>query len=128
MSDAMSILRMIASLPSCFSEQEFGQLISNLRVLVLPVAGSGIKVTRMPTCVIVIYKLRDKLCKTIPASQMTITQVGILVTFMPDPGTGKKNTRSFDVNWPNSCSLKHDGKDAIIRKMLIASGIEPRAR
>lgn len=75
-----------------------------------------------------IYELRDKLCQTIPASQMTITQVGILVTFVPDPGTGKKNTRSFDVNWPNSCSLKHDGKDAIIRKMLIASGIEPRAR
>ncbi len=75
-----------------------------------------------------IYELRDKLCKTIPASQMTITQVGILVTFVLDPVTGKKNTRSFDVNWPNSCSLKHDGKDAIIRKMLIASGIEPQAR
>lgn len=75
-----------------------------------------------------IYELRDKLCKTIPASQMTITQVGITVTYVPDPGTGKTSTRSFDVNWPNSCSLKHDGKDAIIRKMLIASGIEPRAR
>jgi len=75
-----------------------------------------------------IYELRDKLCKTIPASQMTITQVGILVTFVPDPGTGKTSTRSFDVNWPNSCSLKHDGKDAIIRKMLNASGIEPRVR
>ncbi|OIQ76482.1 hypothetical protein GALL_418320 [mine drainage metagenome] len=75
-----------------------------------------------------IYDLRDKLCKTIPLSQMTITQVGILVTFAPDPATGKTSTRSFDINWPNSCSLKHDGKDAIIRKMLIASGIEPRAR
>ncbi|NMM29173.1 MAG: hypothetical protein HHJ12_18330 [Glaciimonas sp.] len=74
-----------------------------------------------------IYELREKLCKTIPASQMTITQVGISVIFVPDPGTGKTSTRSFDVNWPNSCSLKHDGKDAIIRKMLIASGIEPRA-
>ncbi len=75
-----------------------------------------------------IYELRDKLCKNIPASQMTITQVGFLVTFVPDPGTGRVTTRSFDVNWPNSCSLKHDGKDAIIRKMLIASGIEPQAR
>jgi hypothetical protein len=75
-----------------------------------------------------IYELRDKLCRTIPLSQMTITQVGILVTFMPDPATGKTSTRSFDINWPNSCSLKHDGKDAIIRKMLIASGIEPRTR
>ena len=75
-----------------------------------------------------IYELRDKLCKTIPLSQMTITQVGVLVTFVPDPVTGKVGTRSFEVNWPNSCSLKHDGKDAIIRKMLIASGIEHGAR
>lgn len=75
-----------------------------------------------------IYELRDKLCKTIPLSQMTITQVGILVTFAPDPATGKASTRSFDINWPNSCSLKHDGKDAIIRKMLMASGIEPHTR
>ena len=75
-----------------------------------------------------IYELRDKLCKTIPVSQMTITQVGVLVTFVPDPATGKVGTRSFEVNWPNSCSLRHDGTDAIIRKMLIASGIETRAR
>ncbi len=75
-----------------------------------------------------IYKLRDKLCTAIPLSQMTITQVGVLVTFAPDPNTGKISTKSFEVNWPNSCSLRHDGKDAIIRKMLIASGIEPRAR
>lgn len=71
-----------------------------------------------------IYELRDKLCKTIPLSQMTITQVGVLVTFVPDPVTGKVGTRSFEVNLPNSCSLRHDGKDGIIRKMLIDSGIE----
>lgn len=75
-----------------------------------------------------IYELRDKLCNTIPLSQMTITQVGIVVSYIVDPVTGKIGTRSFDVNWPNSCSLKHDGKDAIIRKMLIESGIEPQVR
>jgi len=75
-----------------------------------------------------VYELRDKLCQSIPLSQMTITQVGVLVTFTPDPQTGRASTRSFDINWPNSCSLKHDGKDAIIRKMLIASGIEPSVR
>lgn len=73
-----------------------------------------------------IYELRDKLCGRIPLSQMTITQVGIIVTFIPNPRTGKKRTRSFDISWPNSCSLSHEGKDAIIRKMLIDSGIEPR--
>lgn len=75
-----------------------------------------------------IYEMRDTLCQTIPLSQMTITQVGILVTYVPDPETGRNSSRSFDINWPNSCSLRHDGKDATIRKMLIASGIEPRAR
>lgn len=75
-----------------------------------------------------IYELRDKLCTTIPPSQTTITQVGIVVTYVSDPEKGKIGIRSFEVNWPNSCSLKHDGKDAIIRKMLIASGIEPRGR
>lgn len=73
-----------------------------------------------------IYELRDKVCNSIPLSQMTVTKVGIVVTFVPDPETGKVGTRSFEVSWPNSCSLKHDGKDAIIRKMLVASGIEPR--
>jgi hypothetical protein len=75
-----------------------------------------------------IYELREKLSKTMPASQMTITQAGIVVTYVPDAGTGRTSTRSFDINWPNSCSLKHDGKDAVIRKMLIASGLEPRSR
>lgn len=75
-----------------------------------------------------VYELRDKLCQSIPLSQLTITQVGVLVTFAPDPTTGRTSTRSFDINWPNSCSLKHDGKDAIIRKMLAASGIEPSTR
>lgn len=74
-----------------------------------------------------VYELRDRLCKNIPVSQLTITQVGIVVTFVPEPDTGKISTRSFDISWPNSCSLKHDGKDAIIRKMLIDSGIEPRS-
>lgn len=75
-----------------------------------------------------IYELRDKLCQTIPLSQMTITQVGIVVTYTPDPETGRVSTRSFDINWPNSCTLKHDGKDAIVRKMLVESGIEPQAQ
>lgn len=75
-----------------------------------------------------IYDLRDRLCRDIPPSQMAITQVGIVVTHMADPETGRTRTRSFDINWPNSCSLKHDGKDAMIRQMLIASGLEPQSR
>jgi len=74
-----------------------------------------------------VYELRDKLFKNIPASQLTITQVGIQVTFIQEHGK-RAATKSFEINWPNSCTLKHDGKDAIIRQMLIDSGIEPQAK
>jgi hypothetical protein len=57
---------------------------------------------------------------------MAVTQVGIKVTFAQNPTSRKASTRSFDINWPNSCSLKYDGRDLIIRKMLADSGIEPR--
>jgi len=57
---------------------------------------------------------------------MAVTQVGIKVTFAHNPTSRKPGTRSFDIGWPNSCSLKHDGRDLIIRKMLTDSGIEPR--
>lgn len=72
-----------------------------------------------------IYELRDKLCQGIPLSDMTVTQVGI-VAYITDPKTGKTSPRSFDVNYPNTCSLSHDDRDEIIRKMLVDSGIEPR--
>ena len=42
------------------------------------------------------------------------------------PTSRKASTRGFDINWPNSCSLKHDRRDLIIRKMLADFGIEPR--
>ena len=72
-----------------------------------------------------VYQLRDKLFKGIPASQLTITQVGIQVTFIPEDDK-RASSKSFEISWPNSCTLKHDDKDAIIRKMLIDSGIEPK--
>lgn len=74
-----------------------------------------------------VYQLRGKLFKGIPASQLTITQVGIQVTFTPEDGK-RTRTKSFEINWPNSCTLKHDDKDAIIRQMLVDSGIEPKSK
>ena len=73
-----------------------------------------------------VFDLLDKVAKGIPLAQMAVTQVGIKVTFAHNPTSRKANTRSFDISWPNSCSLKHDGRDLIIRKMLADSGIEPR--
>jgi hypothetical protein len=57
---------------------------------------------------------------------MAVTQVGVKVTFAQTPASRKASTRTFDISWPNSCSLKHDRRDGIIRKMLADSGIEPR--
>ena len=72
------------------------------------------------------FDLLDKVATAIPLTQVAITQVGIKVTFAHNPSTRKASTRTFDINWPNSCSLKHDGRDLIIRKMLANSGIEPK--
>jgi hypothetical protein len=73
-----------------------------------------------------VFDLLDKVAKGIPLTQMAVTQVGIKVTFVYNPASRKPGTRTFDIGWPNSCSLKHDGRDLIIRKLLADSGIEPR--
>jgi hypothetical protein len=73
-----------------------------------------------------VFDMMDKVGKGIPLHLMALTQVGIKVTFSHDPNSKRPNTRTFDVSWPNSCSLRHLGRDALIRNMLIDSGIEPR--
>jgi hypothetical protein len=73
-----------------------------------------------------IFDLLDKVTKGIPLTQMVVTKVGIRVTFAHTPGARRQPTRTFDISWPNTCSLRHEGRDLIIRKMLADSGIEPR--
>jgi hypothetical protein len=73
-----------------------------------------------------IFDLLDKVTSGIKPARTSITQVGIKVVFAPVPGTRRPVTRTFDVTWPNSCSLKHDVRDLILRKMLADSWIEPR--
>jgi hypothetical protein len=73
-----------------------------------------------------IYNLLDKVTKIIPLSQIALTQVGMKVIFNQNPALRKKNTRTFDISYPNSCSLKQEGSNLIIRKMLADSGIEPK--
>ena len=65
-----------------------------------------------------VFDLLDKVAKGIPLTQMAVTQVGIKVTFAHNPTSRKPGKRAFDIGWPNSCSLKHDGRDLIIRKPL----------
>lgn len=56
--------------------------------------------------------------------RFVVTQAEIKVTFRPGlvPGTP---TRTFRISYPNWCSLRHDGRDSLIRQMLRDSGIDP---
>jgi hypothetical protein len=63
-------------------------------------------------------------CQKIPLSLVNITQAAIQVVLNHD-GRRRPATRTFQVSYPNSCSLKQDGRDLVIRKMLVDSGLEP---
>ena len=73
-----------------------------------------------------VYGLLDDIARVIPLSSLFVTQIGLRVVFHPKPGSKRTDTRTFDVGWPNSCSLRTDGRDGVIRKMLGDSGIEPK--
>ena len=72
-----------------------------------------------------VYKLFDKLKNSVSGDVMNITQVGLVAQFVPAEN-GKPQTRKFSMSYPDSCSLKHTGQDAILRQMLIDSGIQPK--
>ena len=55
-----------------------------------------------------------------------ITLARLKVTFEPKLGK-RARTRTFNITYPNSLSLGHDGDDLKIRKVLAESGLEPRA-
>lgn len=55
-----------------------------------------------------------------------ITQVSIKAVFEAEPGK-RAGSKTFNVTYPNTCNLNHEGRDHIIRQMLTASGIEPQA-
>lgn len=67
-----------------------------------------------------VYDLMDRL--RLPPFH--VTQAEITVIFLaPVPGT-RTRTRTFRISYPNWCNLHHEGRDLVIRKMLVASGIE----
>lgn len=66
----------------------------------------------------------SSVCSKMPLNLTNITQVRIEVSFAP---SGKRRpTKTFDLSYPNACPLGHEGRDALIRQMLIDSGIEPQ--
>lgn len=53
----------------------------------------------------------------------SVTRVGLQVFFSAGGRRGR-NTKTFYLTYPNGCSLGHDGRDAVLRQMLIDSKIE----
>ena len=53
-----------------------------------------------------------------------VDQIGVLVVF-ESVGNKAGQKQRFNVSYPNSCALSHDGNDLKIRKMLASSGLEP---
>ena len=63
----------------------------------------------------------------ISLNHVHVTQVKLAVEFVPD-GKAKPKRRTVAIAHPNSCDLGDDEYDAEVRKMLVASGLEPIER
>jgi len=59
----------------------------------------------------------------LPLALANVTRVGVLVSFSPGGRRGR-HTKTFYLTYPNGCTLGHDGRDAVLRQMLIDSKIE----
>jgi len=53
-----------------------------------------------------------------------VTRVGIEAVYAQGQRRGRP-TKTFYLTYPNGCTLGHDGRDAVLRKMLADSKIEP---
>ena len=62
----------------------------------------------------------------IPQSLLKVARVGMRVAFEPDSSEKQRKPRSFELVWPNSCSLQNDAHGVLIQRMLADLGIEPR--
>ena len=63
----------------------------------------------------------------IPLALVNVTRAGIQALFAKEGKRGRP-TRTFFLSYPNACTLGQDGKDALLRRMLVDSGIEPVIR
>jgi hypothetical protein len=73
-----------------------------------------------------VYGLIEALAGALPLALYHVTRVELVVSFAPTPTTPAR-TRRFAITYPNSCALKYEGDDLLIRKMLEDSGIEPHS-
>jgi hypothetical protein len=59
----------------------------------------------------------------LPLALPNVTRVGLLVLFSPGGRRGK-HTKTFYLTYPNGCTLGHDGRDKVLRQMIVDSKIE----
>lgn len=72
-----------------------------------------------------VYALLEKLAPALPNHEYFVSQVGITASVKLAPEAPAK-TVTFQVTYPNSCSLKYNEIGLKLRAMLEASGIEPK--
>ena len=61
----------------------------------------------------------------LPLAAFNVTSAQVTAVFEPIKGR-RRPQRTFVISYPNGCSLKHEGRDLVIRQMLLDSGIEIR--
>ncbi len=72
-----------------------------------------------------IYTLMEKVGESIPLHLYNVTYVEISASIIVDADKPAKAV-TIRISHPNSCSLKYDEHDLILRDMLEQSGIEPK--
>lgn len=72
-----------------------------------------------------VYDLVEKVGRSIPLHLYNVTQVELTAAIAMDIEKPAKRV-TIRITHPNSCSLKYDEQDLMLREMLEASGIEPK--
>lgn len=74
----------------------------------------------------VLYQRLEAATRDIDPTMLKVAGVGLKVTFEMGLDETSARTRSFDLSWPNSCSLDGDDLGQRIQQMLADHGIEPK--
>ena len=76
----------------------------------------------------VLYQRLQTATHDVASTMLRVARVGMCVTFERGRGEARPKTRTFDIVWPNSCSLQNDSHGILIQRMLADQGIELRHR
>ena len=73
-----------------------------------------------------VYDLLDQISRCLALQAYHVTQVELVATLNTAPDKPGKPI-PIRITYPNSCSLKYDETDLVLRRLLEQSGIEPKA-